>query len=111
MGLKLLRGNRAVKIASGDIDAFDSPNFPPLATTGVGVTINSSTILPPPQGRFSVSGYPDIANVLVVKLVPGFSDAGLKQMFQVSHPAPSTNTHTHQLQTSQCTVTAASSTH
>ena len=31
---RLLRGNRAIKIDSNSLDAFDSPNFPPLATVG-----------------------------------------------------------------------------
>lgn len=32
---KILRGNRAVKVNSLSLDAFDSPNFPPLATIGM----------------------------------------------------------------------------
>ena len=35
---KLLRGNRATKVNSSQFDAFESPNFPPLATVGVDIT-------------------------------------------------------------------------
>lgn len=30
----LLRGNRTVKVNSSGLDAFESPNFPPLAKVG-----------------------------------------------------------------------------
>ena len=33
-GNKLFRGNRATKISSDDLIAFDSPNYPPLAEVG-----------------------------------------------------------------------------
>lgn len=38
-GTKLLRGNRAVKISSTHYQAFDSPNYPPLAEVGLDVQI------------------------------------------------------------------------
>ena len=33
----LLRGNRAIKVDSQGLAAFDSPNLPPLATVGATV--------------------------------------------------------------------------
>lgn len=36
-GGKLFRGNRVVKLSSNAFDAFDSPNFPPLAKVGVDI--------------------------------------------------------------------------
>lgn len=33
----LLRGNRARKVSADTLDAFDSPNFPPLASLEVNV--------------------------------------------------------------------------
>ena len=35
---KLLRGCRAVKVNSSGFEAFDSPNFEPLAEVGVSIT-------------------------------------------------------------------------
>ena len=37
---KLLRGCRAVKVNASGFDAFESPNFTPLAEIGVNVTGN-----------------------------------------------------------------------
>ncbi|MDW8467258.1 MAG: asparaginase domain-containing protein [Chloroherpetonaceae bacterium] len=52
-GGKLLRGNRAVKVSASGFDAFESPNYPPLATAGVQIEANWSYILPKPKGKFS----------------------------------------------------------
>jgi L-asparaginase len=41
---QLLRGSRTVKIDADGFDAFDSPNFPPLATVGVDIEINHHLI-------------------------------------------------------------------
>jgi L-asparaginase len=39
-GGKLLRGCRAVKVSADGFAAFDSPNFPPLGTAGIDISIN-----------------------------------------------------------------------
>lgn len=36
---KLLRGNRTTKESTNEMEAFNSPNFPPLATMGVNFDI------------------------------------------------------------------------
>ena len=36
-GSRLLRGNRTVKVSADSLRAFDSPNFPPLATIGINI--------------------------------------------------------------------------
>ncbi|MFZ4077219.1 MAG: asparaginase [Legionellaceae bacterium] len=46
---KLLRGNRARKVSSSRFDAFDSPNFPHLATLGVQINLNNRLLLPAPE--------------------------------------------------------------
>jgi L-asparaginase len=43
-GNKLFRGNRATKISSDDLIAFDSPNYPPLAEAGVRIDLNWKNI-------------------------------------------------------------------
>ncbi len=40
-GTSLFRGNRALKISSTGFEAFDSPNYPPLATVGLDITITN----------------------------------------------------------------------
>ncbi len=51
---KLLRANRAIKINSVGLDAFDSPNFPPLATLGAFVQDRKELALPPPRAPLRV---------------------------------------------------------
>ncbi|KAF4673842.1 hypothetical protein FOL46_006395 [Perkinsus olseni] len=70
---RLLRGCRSVKVDSGSIAAFDSPNYPPLATLGVDIHFNEHLLLPPPKGRFHTHTQMESA-ILVVRLVPGFAD-------------------------------------
>jgi L-asparaginase len=70
---KLLRGNRAMKIDSGGLNAFDSPNFPPLATLGAFIRENRELVLSQPRGPFRVHKQLE-AKVLVIRLVPGFDD-------------------------------------
>ena len=50
-GSQLLRGCRSVKVSAGGLDAFASPNLPPLGEIGVDIRINQEGILPaPPAG-------------------------------------------------------------
>ncbi|EQC33808.1 hypothetical protein SDRG_08491 [Saprolegnia diclina VS20] len=70
---KLLRGNRTTKIANMSVDAFHSPNFPFLASTGVETAIEHGLVLPYPRRRFSV--FTSLhTNICVFHLVPGFDD-------------------------------------
>jgi L-asparaginase len=43
-GSKLLRGNRARKFTTSDLDGFESPNFPPLGHLGEHIQIHSNLI-------------------------------------------------------------------
>lgn len=43
-GGRLLRGNRAVKASADGLIAFDSPNFPPLATAGIDIEYNEGLL-------------------------------------------------------------------
>ena len=70
---KLMRANRTVKMNSVGINAFDSPNFPPLATLGAFINERKELAMPQPRGPFRVHSHLD-AKVIVLKLVPGFDD-------------------------------------
>lgn len=50
----LLRGNRTRKIHTHQFDAFSSPNYPPLATVGIDVQLNSQHWLPKATGPFQI---------------------------------------------------------
>ena len=85
----LLRGNRTTKTANMAVDAFHSPNFTPLATTGVETTVDQGLILPYPRRRFSV--FTDMAaDVCVFHLVPGF-DLDCIEMYIVSQQRKAQN--------------------
>ena len=68
----LLRGNRAVKTSIFDFNAFDSPNFPPLAR--VGVSTQFPTIPPRPTAPNELITHQHLdANVALIKLFPGIT--------------------------------------
>lgn len=46
---KLLRGNRATKVSSTDLQGFDSPNFPPLGALGEHIAIRKDLLWAAPQ--------------------------------------------------------------
>lgn len=69
----LLRGNRTKKMNSAGLDAFESPNFPPLARLETGVRFRAAAVLPQPKGRFRVHK-PLETNIAVWRMVPGFND-------------------------------------
>lgn len=69
-GGKLLRGNRATKVSSDELWAFDSPNFPPLATAGISIRYNDNLLLPPGKTFRFTPCRPDIP-IAVLKIFPG----------------------------------------
>ena len=73
-GGKLLRGNRAVKVSADGLQAFDSPNYPPLATAGIDIEYNRSLLLSP-GGSFSPFHLTEFTetNIGVIKVFPGIS--------------------------------------
>ena len=54
-GTCLFRGNRAVKISSTGYQAFDSPNFPPLANVGLDITIYHRHLQPTSDFRLETA--------------------------------------------------------
>ena len=70
---RLLRGNRATKVDSSAIAAFDSPNIAPLAMMGSDMVISENLVLPPPKERFLLQAQLE-TKILVIRLVPGFVD-------------------------------------
>jgi len=70
---KLLRGNRTTKINAENFNAFHSPNYPPLAESGVHIRYNHEDILKPaPSLPFRV--YDNLnTNLAVLKIFPGIT--------------------------------------
>ncbi len=70
---KLYRGNRTTKINADNFNAFNSPNYPPLAESGVHIKYNKDAILYPADNKpFKVHTSMD-PNLAVLKLFPGIT--------------------------------------
>ncbi|WP_201328854.1 asparaginase [Thermotomaculum hydrothermale] len=70
---KLMRANRATKVSSGDFDAFDSPNFPYLATVGVEINLNNRCIMPISFGGEIEFNFLKEKNIVHIKTFPGLN--------------------------------------
>lgn len=84
---RLLRGNRATKVSTERMDAFDSPNHPWLADLGINVRFNQAALLP----RAGKEGFelPDYGRhtVLPVRFVPGMPTAAVQAMIDLKPQA------------------------
>ncbi len=69
---RLLRGNRAQKISAQGFAAFDSPNYPHLASIGIDIKLNKNLLLKTPKEPFHLQMIEPqfIANF---RLFPGFA--------------------------------------
>jgi L-asparaginase len=79
---KLLRGNRTTKFSTDDFNAFHSPNYNPLATSGVYLKYYPHRILPPSTGIFEIHEQMD-QNVFVLKIHPALTAAHLEQIIRI----------------------------
>lgn len=69
---KLYRGNRTTKISAEHFNAFTSPNYPPLAESGVHLRVNREQLLPCTTDSFSLhTGFN--GDVAIVKMFPGIT--------------------------------------
>lgn len=74
-GSRLLRGCRAVKVNASGLEAFDSPNFPPLAQIGIGIELDRRLLRPPPPLDTPLGVQPISPDVRVgaLRLFPGIA--------------------------------------
>lgn len=80
---RLLRANRATKVNTHRLMAFNSPNMDPLATIGITIDENDHLVLPPAKGALRVHTHMD-TRLLTIRLVPGFDDDMIRQMIQAN---------------------------
>jgi L-asparaginase len=70
---KLLRGNRTTKYSSEDFNAFISPNYPPLAESGVRLKYHTHRVLKDQVGNhINIQARLD-NNIAFLKIFPGIS--------------------------------------
>ncbi|WP_370030707.1 asparaginase [Flavobacterium sp. 28YEA47A] len=80
---KLYRGNRTTKINAEHFNAFMSPNYPPLAESGVHLKVNNDLLLPK-SGNKKLQVHKELDNnVAVVKMFPGISENVLTAIFNI----------------------------
>ena len=70
---ELTRGNRTTKFSAEHFDAFNSPNYPPLAEVGLHIRYNTNNIRHPANSRKMVVHKSFDTNVGILKLFPGIS--------------------------------------
>lgn len=68
----LYRGNRSTKVSAENFDAFNSYNYPSLATAGINISFKEHLILPVPEGPLTIRTEFD-NRVAVLKLFPGIT--------------------------------------
>jgi len=79
---KLLRGNRTVKSSAEHFNAFDSPNYLPLAQSGVHLKFYQNRIISVPDGIFSVHKNL-VENIIVLKLHPALTENYLSYIINI----------------------------
>lgn len=78
----LLRGNRTVKHSSTTLDAFKSPNVPPLASIGITIEIDYRLIFRPcGVDKFTVHSNLD-ENVGILRIFPNIPTSTIKAFLQ-----------------------------
>ena len=81
-GNKLLRGCRSVKVDADGLDAFDSPNCPPLGRVGVDVEIDVAQVRPAQAGPIRLVEPVSEATIGAFRLFPGLSPDLLRNVLQ-----------------------------
>jgi len=70
---KLTRGNRTTKFSAEHLNAFNSPNYPPLAEVGLHIKFNRNLIRYPPIREELKVHKTFNTNIAVLKIFPGIS--------------------------------------
>jgi L-asparaginase len=77
---KLYRGNRTTKISAEQFNAFASPNYPPLAESGVHLNVQKDALWKPKTKKKLLVHEKLDTNVILIKLFPGLSVETLQYM-------------------------------
>ncbi len=80
---KLYRANRTTKTSAENFEAFTSPNYPELLTSGVHLAINESNLWRSNRKVLKVH-YNLTTEVLLLKLYPGISQCLVEEMLSIT---------------------------
>lgn len=81
---KLYRANRTTKVSSEHFEAFDSPNYAELVTSGVYLDVNEDALLRPGRKAFKVHKNL-VREVLLLKMHPGIPEHMVKAMLEIAN--------------------------
>lgn len=80
---KLYRGNRTTKINAEHFNAFSSPNYPPLAESGVHLNVNSTIVLHKQPNKKLLVHKRLNDDVVVIKMFPGINESILSSIIEI----------------------------
>jgi L-asparaginase len=75
---KLYRANRTTKINAEHFEAFSSPNYPPLAESGVHLKFNNDLLFKPQQEGDLIVRKKLNNNIAILKMFPGITESLVK---------------------------------
>lgn len=78
---KLYRGNRTTKVNAEHFEAFESPNYPDLAESGMHLVINEEALYRPNRRKKLKVHKTFESDILLVKMFPGMEEATVKYLF------------------------------
>lgn len=80
----LMRGNRITKINTDNFNAFHSPNYRPLASSGVNIRYEHDLIIQPKKGSKVQYHYLLNTHVVILKLFPGITIDTVNAILHIS---------------------------
>ena len=81
-GNKLFRGNRTKKYSIESFQSFDSPNYPPLATVGLNVTVYDHYLLKHKDGIELIAQFD--SRIQTIKIFPGLDLKPYNSLFDTN---------------------------
>ncbi len=81
---KLYRANRTTKVNTEHFEAFDSPNYQPLAESGVNLKVYEDRLLVPNRRKSFQVHYGLDTRIVLIKMFPGMSAELFR--YQLSYP-------------------------
>jgi len=82
---KLYRANRTTKISAEQFEAFNSPNYPDLAESGVHLKFNKHYLLSDVYNEQIVLRKISNKNIVLLKLFPGITEVVVNHIFSMPH--------------------------
>ncbi len=81
---KLYRANRTTKINAEQFEAFSSPNYPPIAESGVHLKFNESLLYKPNQHKKLIVRKKLEDNIVILKIFPGITEQVVKSILEIA---------------------------